>query len=1353
MDMESSFLPDHHMLDYQQTPSLSKPQPDVSSPSRRANAKPESATDSSFVQSTSSNPQRLFEDPAQQFEAPAPRHTYRISEERTEDLELEDTTHPDIKHSLSSPSAAAAQRSRLRASAGFSTDRNATTLALTQSRESSELEPHSDRDIIERPSSAPQETSRLTEATSDHATDVQEQANEESTSTVLEGRDSLPGEPQRPPNEQVKPSVSKRPSHLNNRQASQRSSASSFLSNEGGSDLTFTASGGVTPGSLSTVRPDNELSRLPSLGSVASTMSISTERSTTHRRKRLGGAAPTSAPDPNLTPVAEHRAKTSSPPETPQAAESRLSEPRDTVIARNVRDVEVPATVARNYREAQSYGSTAKSFGTPNFSRTKGELTLKEQNSRIDKLSKENFDLKLKIHYLYQALQDRSEEGVKELISKNAQLSTDVIKIRKENQALRKRLRQLERESKARDDGLSAVRTVSESEDVASSRSWQQAQMEDEIAYLRDRIQSMEGDNERLRRGDVAREFEKRRMADKVKSMAGGDQGELLRDELEQEKSKRARSDHEAFQLRQEVNRLKAERGSAQAMHLRPDGQQPDHQGRPASKSSANSQDGTSLSGTTIPVEQLKYDNTELRKTLAAQISMLTSKNRERERLQQELEDLKLAHRRGEGLQSGPVSVSGDSILDRSVSRNNLRPPSRASTQRTDPLSENEKDRYEAKQAALRDENAGLRMRIQDLQSELDMLTGNAEHLENLRRERDDALIIIEEERDYAADAIDQLEARMEQKDKDINQLLADLRAKEDEAQSLEQEVQDMNASMSRVVDASEGSHTIIQNLERELAEATGDCEATQQSLQDALATKERLEVQAESSQSEIAFLREEQESDKIKISDLQSALTRAKSSLRDEKERLSEFEEMDAEVRKAREETRRIKKSLTSKEEEAAAHRDTLDDVGDTLRRVVGIDEQSIPSLLKSVGRLRRDLESSRAELEQSNGGLEEKHRKLQDHIMLLESSEAERQRLGTMLEKEKQGRRQEQLERERLRKIRARNADSAGPEQTSAEYEERILELQRTYGEALRERNQVLYNLWTRLSGLCGPEWVEDFHAATNHKLPSFENMSDEPSSVDAPVSLALDTISQTLSTFRTRIRSTEQDLYRDLETLSDDLENRSRRIEELEHTLAERDSSAPMTNGDGAAELARIKDENRLLRRELKILKQGAFALPGLPSPQLELDNAAQEAALVEHERQRMNMPKKVPSPTGYGQRRRPESAAGSERSALQRHHTAPVAEPTESEPSTNGDRSHALAPSEQRWVLRLKELEKNLRAEREARLLDRHGAMKRLEEREREARDLKRRLEMEKQRAAFHQSQQNLTPASETAVEQQ
>jgi regulator of replication initiation timing len=57
---------------------------------------------------------------------------------------------------------------------------------------------------------------------------------------------------------------------------------------------------------------------------------------------------------------------------------------------------------------------------------------------------------------------------------------------------------------------------------------------------------------------------------------------------------------------------------------------------------------------------------------------------------------------------------------------------------------------------------------------------------------------------------------------------------------------------------------------------------------------------------------------------------------------------------------------------------------------------------------------------------------------------------------------------------------------------------------------------------------------------------------------------------------------------------------------------------------------------------------------------------------------------------------------------------------------------LQPSEQKWIHRLKELERRLKAEREARLLDRSGARKRLEQKVEENADLRAMLEKERER---------------------
>jgi hypothetical protein len=93
------------------------------------------------------------------------------------------------------------------------------------------------------------------------------------------------------------------------------------------------------------------------------------------------------------------------------------------------------------------------------------------------------------------------------------------------------------------------------------------------------------------------------------------------------------------------------------------------------------------------------------------------------------------------------------------------------------------------------------------------------------------------------------------------------------------------------------------------------------------------------------------------------------------------------------------------------------------------------------------------------------------------------------------------------------------------------------------------------------------------------------------------------------------------------------------------------------------------------------------------------------------------------------------------AFTRHYSTSAVEALErlesansSQTSLAGQPSSSADSSEQRWVHRLKELEKRLKAEREARLLDRSGARKRLEEGRAEYEELKMELERERTRKA-------------------
>lgn len=1197
--------------------------------------------------------------------------------------------------------------------------------------------------------------------------------------------------------------LNKRPEFLQSRQASQRSSLSSStnrsdMSGDGGSDATLGAdyalqSGGAAPSSSNQGRLSLGLSRLPSLGSIASSVSgYSDSNPSWDRTRSISGTSGTSVvagmqSEKNLERLDEERPSSATPPATPRASSVKPIAPTDTVIARHIQDIQVPDTVAREYREKHLRSPDKRpSMAMPFHSRNKHNLTLKEQNSKIDKLSKENFDLKLKIHFLDQALQNRSDEGVKEMISKNVQLQTDLANEKKENQSLRRKVRDLERKMKAQEDGLAAAReTTSGSEEDKSDQSSRQADMEEEITWLRERLESTETLIEKLREENLAKEVEKRRMAEYIKSMGERNTSEpsagvneamgMWKEDLDDERARREQAEAEAEKLREEVRRLKDQyqpppttNHNIRNVYNISKRNLTSYTTRSHSGSDVTNEQAPTAGGTSSTlVEQLRTENSELRRDLGAQTSMLTSRNRERERLQQEIEDLKLTARRGDGVRS----VAGDSIFERSISRAHQRSASRASgATRVTQMSDPERDEWESKCAALRDEISQTKLFNQDLERELNQhlniledtekeleelkkdLDLQTEDLQALQAERDEALEALQDKeqeceklREEAISTIERLEDEIEQKEQERNRLLIDIDNQNEDFAALQQEMKNVSESLVQLEDDREGNLRKIQSLDQELDDANRELESLDKRLRDALSKNERLEIQLESSQGEISFLREEQESDKIKIGELESALNSARTTIQDEKERFRDLEERLAEERrqreildsqekeelqkmltdlnlqasKSKEEVRRLRKSLSSKEVEATSWKQRLDELESNLREALGDLNGTRSSLLKDITKLQRDLDSTILELDSTKNDLAEKDRLLRNRDALLESTALESRRLSELLERERQARRQDQANFENAKR------GHQSVTRTVQQHETRVLELEtarnqdrhklmnleRQFKDQLLERNNLLLALWNRLSTLCGAEWARS-NSLVNGELPSLEVISRNLPGFNKNIILAVKTVENIVGNFRQRIRMIEKDLWKDYQTLEHTLDVRVKRLDQLEKTvLAQRQSiGRPSTirggvveTGSVHTEVSKLKNENKMLKAELQFHRQT-------------------QTQSSESQAQR--------SPSSSRSANRASVAA-----TLLRHHSTSAVEALEKQDEQQYSpalQPTSLQPSEQRWTHRLRELERRLKAEREARLLDRSGARKRLEESSAEKEELRMLLEREKGR---------------------
>lgn len=492
----------------------------------------------------------------------------------------------------------------------------------------------------------------------------------------------------------------------------------------------------------------------------------------------------------------------------------------------------------------------------------------------------------------------------------------------------------------------------------------------------------------------------------------------MWKDLLEGETARREQADADNQRLRDEIWRLKNDGSSTttnnhtrNVYHINKR-QTMSSRSRSGDSTTTEDRNGAPSAASSTLVEQLRHENEELRREVGAQTSMLTSRNREKERLYQEIEDLKLGQMRGEGGRS----MAGDSILERSASRAHERTASRVSAgTRQTGLSDGEREEYENKNGQLRDQISTLKLTNQELERQLEACLDDldkadvakaslekasgayeeeinllTQDLQTMQGERDEALTHredleaeFENLKNEAQEEINTLENELDQKGEEFQQLEAELANREENFNALQAEMRSMSEGVIRLEDGHQGKTRKLQSLQQELDDANAELESLEKNVREANAKIERFTVQQESSQGEIAFLREEQDGDKIKIGDLESALSDAESSIQDEKERVRELEkrlvderhqreligskekqevqramnDLNREASAAKDEARKLRKNLSAREIEATEWKERLIELENNLREALG-DLSGTRSSLLTVRRSR----SSRA-------------------------------------------------------------------------------------------------------------------------------------------------------------------------------------------------------------------------------------------------------------------------------------------------------------------------------------------------------------------------------------------------------
>lgn len=358
--------------------------------------------------------------------------------------------------------------------------------------------------------------------------------------------------------------------------------------------------------------------------------------------------------------------------------------------------------------------------------------------------------------------------------------------------------------------------------------------------------------------------------------------------------------------------------------------------------------------------------------------------------------------------------------------------------------------------------------------------------------------------------------------------------------------------------------------------------------------------------------------------------------------------------------------------------------------------------------------------ELDIAKNNLSERERLLKNRDELLESHGLESKKLSELLDRERQGRKVDKSQHDQWQRTHQHTSrtvtqkDTRITELESGRQSDRkkLLALEQQFKDQLAERNNLLLTLWTRISTMCGSDWQHQNTLVNNH-LPTVEVVANMLPSFSKTLLHAVKTVEGMLLGFKGRVRTIERDLWKEYQSLENNLESRIKKLDRLEATVQSQRMSGTFT---AAPEIAKLRGENRLLKSELAVLqKQEMHARASSRTASHSIGGGAGA---------RDNSDRAAPAPT------------------LMRHHSSSAVETLERGSSLNQHNSPATAaliprsvpiePSQQRWIHRLRELERRLKAEREARLLDRSGARKRLEEGLAENEELRMALERERVR---------------------
>jgi chromosome segregation ATPase len=374
-----------------------------------------------------------------------------------------------------------------------------------------------------------------------------------------------------------------------------------------------------------------------------------------------------------------------------------------------------------------------------------------------------------------------------------------------------------------------------------------------ERANMKEQLSAYESELDMLRRRDLEREAEVNRLRDLVRSISNGnvadgvslhfspkiygiDLVKALNEYLDEERARKEDLEHENRDLRNQIRR----NGSIVA---------------------------TASGDDSADVTILKREIEELRKESVAQTQVLSARNREREQLYTELEELKLQHmRNGREPSAAPNGDSGHEDCEATV--NELR-------DRLTEMRIQNQDQRDELESALRDLEQLDQDKLdahEDYQLEMDRLQ---EVIDQLVKERDE-IAVAKEETERVADELDQeIEALVKEAQEKMAYQEREIRVRDEDLMSMKTDMQEALDKAYMDIESLEetvmNKNARIENLRNQLQDIEEEHQKLMDKYDENIQQGSRLQVQQEVSARELQFLREEADNSALKVADFQS--------------------------------------------------------------------------------------------------------------------------------------------------------------------------------------------------------------------------------------------------------------------------------------------------------------------------------------------------------------------------------------------------------------------------------------------------------------------------------------------------